>query len=284
MVHTNDMRITPIHAGHLKLDGGAMHGIVPKTLWSRVNPPDDDNLCTWAMRCLLVETGARKILIDTGLGTKQDEKFRSHFQPHGPQDLLSSLREHGLEPEEITDVLLSHLHFDHVGGAVLRRENAELVPQFPEATYWSNERHWNWALEPNSREAASFLPENILPLQHAGRLRFIDVQRDDVEWLPGITLRFLYGHTEAMMMPIFERPGATPLVYAVDLLPSAAHISMPWVMAFDVRPLATLEEKERLLSEALAGDWELLFEHDPRRASAHLRRDERGRIRTVDSV
>lgn len=273
------MKITPIHAGHLKLDGGAMHGIVPKTLWSRANPPDADNLCTWAMRCLLVETADRKILIDTGLGTKQDAKFRSHFQPHGPQDLLSSLREYGVEAGEITDVLLSHLHFDHVGGAVVRRENGDLLPQFPDATYWSNEVHWNWAQQPNSREAASFLPENMLPLQRAGRLRFIDVQRDDLAWLPGIRLRFLYGHTEAMMMPIFERPEDTPLVYAVDLLPSAAHISMPWIMAYDVRPLATLAEKERLLAEALAGDWELLFEHDPHVATARLRQDDRGRIR-----
>ena len=273
------MKITPIHAGHLKLDGGAMHGIVPKQLWQRVNPADADNLCTWAMRCLLVQTGDRYILIDTGLGTKQDEKFRSHFQPHGPQDLLSSLREHGLEPEAITDVLLSHLHFDHVGGAVMRSEGGDLLPQFPQATYWTNEVHWQWALAPNSREAASFLPENMLPLQAAGRLRFIDVQRDDVEWLPGIKLRFLYGHTEAMMMPIFDRPDDTPLVYAVDLMPSAAHVSMPWVMAYDVRPLDTLAEKERLLTEALAGDWELLFEHDPRRATARLTQDDRGRIR-----
>lgn len=273
------MKITPIHAGHLKLDGGAMHGIVPKTLWSRANPPDADNLCTWAMRCLLVEMADRKILIDTGLGTKQDEKFRSHFQPHGPQDLLSSLREYGVAAGEITDVLLSHLHFDHVGGAVVRRENGDLLPQFPDATYWSNEVHWNWAQQPNSREAASFLPENMLPLQRAGRLRFIDVQRDDLEWLPGIKLRFLYGHTEAMMMPIFERPEDTPLVYAVDLLPSAAHISMPWVMAYDVRPLDTLAEKERLLAEALAGNWELLFEHDLRVATARLHQDDRGRIR-----
>jgi glyoxylase-like metal-dependent hydrolase (beta-lactamase superfamily II) len=276
------MQITPIHAGHLKLDGGAMHGIVPKQLWERVNPADADNLCTWAMRCLLVETGDRKILIDTGIGNKQDAKFRAHFQPHGPQDLLSSLRAHGLEPEQITDVLLSHLHFDHVGGAVIRTESGDLLPQFPAATYWSNEVHWKWALEPNIREAASFLPENMLPLQAAGRLQFIDVQRDDIEWLPGIRLRFLYGHTEAMMMPIFERPGARPLVYAVDLLPSAAHVSMPWVMAYDVRPLATLEEKERLLTEAVEGDWELLFEHDPRRATARVRRDERGRIRVSD--
>lgn len=273
------MKITPIHAGHLKLDGGAMHGIVPKQLWQRVNPADEDNLCTWAMRCLLVETGDRKILIDTGLGNKQDEKFRSHFQPHGPQDLVSSLREYGLEPEQITDVLLSHLHFDHVGGAVIRTEQGALLPQFPEAVYWSNEVHWNWALEPNSREAASFLPENMLPLQRAGRLKFIDVQRDDITWLPGIKLRFLYGHTEAMMMPIFDRPEDTPLVYAVDLLPSAAHVSMPWVMAYDVRPLDTLAEKERLLSEAIAGDWELLFEHDPRQATARLVKDDRGRIR-----
>lgn len=271
------MKITPIDTGYFKLDGGAMFGVVPRQLWQRLNPPDERNLCTWAMRCLLLETGDRKILIDTGIGDKQDDKFRSHFEPHGSDSLLGSLARYGLDPEEITDVLLTHLHFDHVGGAVSRTDDGRLLPTFPAATYWSNERHWNWAKAPNAREAASFLPENFLPLEHSGQLRFIDVQQDDVAWLPGIRLRFLYGHTEAMMMPIVDTADGTA-VYAADLIPSSFHLSMPYVMSYDIRPLDTLTEKARLLEEALEGDWRLWFEHDPRQEWVRLQRDERQRI------
>ena len=256
-----------------------MFGIVPRQLWVRLNPPDDKNLCTWAMRCLLVETGDRRILIDTGLGDKQDAKFRSHFHPHGEASLLGSLAEAGLQPADITDVLLTHLHFDHVGGAVQYDDAGRLVPAFPNATYWSNEPHFKWALYPNAREKASFLRENFVPLQDAGLLRFIEppVDGEDVEWLPGISLRFLYGHTEAMMMPIIKSAGRT-IVYCADLIPSSYHIGLPYVMAYDVRPLVTLQEKERLLTEAVEGGYQLIFEHDPVVLTSTVRRDERGRI------
>lgn len=270
------MKLHTIETGFLKLDGGAMFGIVPKRLWQKLNPPDDNNLCTWSMRCLLVETNKRKILIDTGIGNKQDEKFRSHFEPHGDKNLISSLAEKGFQPEDITDVFLTHLHFDHVGGAV-KYQNGKLVPTFPNATYWSNEVHWRWAMEPNDREKASFLKENFVPLQEAGVLRFIDVQKDDLEWLPGFKLRFVYGHTEAMMVPILETNGRT-LVYCADVIPSSFHIGMPYVMSYDIRPLLTLEEKERILTDAVQQNQLVSFEHDPQTACVTMTHDDRGRI------
>jgi glyoxylase-like metal-dependent hydrolase (beta-lactamase superfamily II) len=271
------MKVSFIDTGLFKLDGGAMFGIVPKSLWQRLNPPDENNLCTWAMRCLLIETEGRRILVDTGIGDKQDEKFRSYFHPHGEASLVGSLAAKGLQPEDITDVLLTHLHFDHVGGAVRRTEKDELVPTFPNATYWTSDRHWDWATNPNPREAASFLPENLLPLQEHGVLEMLDVQQDDLPWLPGIRLRYVYGHTEAMMLPIIEKDGQT-LAYCADLIPSTFHIGMPYVMAYDVRPLDTLAEKGRLLEEALADNWTLCFEHDPGTGAGKLRKNEKGRI------
>lgn len=271
------MKISTIETGFLKLDGGAMFGIVPKRLWQKLNPPDENNLCTWAMRCLLVETDNRKILIDTGIGDKQDAKFRAHFEPFGEKTLLTSLAAKGIQPEAITDVFLTHLHFDHVGGAVKYDTNHNLVPTFPNATYWSNERHWNWAMQPNEREKASFLKENFVPLREAGLVQFIDVQQDDLEWLPGFRIRFVYGHTEAMMVPILEVNNQT-FIYCADVMPSQYHIGMPYVMSYDVRPLITLEEKERILTEALNQSQMLVFEHDPNAACATLKQDERGRI------
>lgn len=271
------MKIKIIDSGRFKLDGGAMFGVVPKVMWEKINPPDEQNLCTWAMRCLLVETGDRRILIDTGMGDKQDAKFRSHFHPHGDTDLLSSLAQEGLTPEDITDVLLTHLHFDHVGGAVRYDDHGKLAPTFPKATYWTNERHYQWALHPNPREKASFLKENIVPLAEAGVLSYIPVSDTDVEWLPGIQLRFVYGHTEAMMLPILTHNGRT-LVYCADLIPSVGHLGLPYVMSYDLRPLRTLEEKERLLTEAVDNAYYLFFEHDPRTACLTVTRNERGRI------
>ncbi|MDX1939546.1 MAG: MBL fold metallo-hydrolase [Saprospiraceae bacterium] len=271
------MKISTIETGFLKLDGGAMFGIVPKRLWQKLNPPDENNLCTWAMRCLLVETDNRKILIDTGIGDKQDEKFRSHFEPHGDKTLVNSLLEKNLHPEDITDVLLTHLHFDHVGGAVKFDSNGKLVPTFPNATYWSNEIHWNWAMNPNEREKASFLKENFVPLREAGVIQFIDVQEEDLEWLPGIHLRFVYGHTEAMMIPIIKIANKT-LIYCADVMPSSYHIGMPYVMSYDVRPLVTLVEKEKILYEAVTNKNILLFEHDPFIPAATVTQDDRGRI------
>lgn len=277
------MKISVIETGKFKLDGGAMFGIVPKTIWQKLNPPDDKNLCTWSMRCLLVETSDRKILVDTGIGDKQGDKFRSHFEPHGEDSLLGSLKTRGLQPEEITDVLLTHLHFDHVGGAVRYDENEQLVPTFPNATYWTNEVHFDWAYYPNPREKASFLKENFVPLQKAGLLKFIDVQKDDLEWLPGIDIRFAYGHTEAMMVPIFKQ-NDTSMVYCADVIPSSFHLGMPYVMSFDLRPLKTMEEKGRILEDGVDKGHYLFFEHDPATACVTLERNERGRINMKERV
>ena len=276
------MKIHFIETGFLKLDGGAMFGVVPKRLWAKLNPPDENNLCTWAMRCLLLETDDRKILVDTGVGNKQDAKFRSIFEPHGNDSLMGSLRKIGLQPEDITDVFLTHLHFDHVGGAVVRTESGELKPAFPNATYWSNRPHYEWAVNPNPREAASFLKENIVPLQEAGVLRFIEPSAGDIEWLPGIRVRFVYGHTEAMMILLIEAEGKT-YVYCADVIPSSFHIGMPYIMAYDLRPLETLKEKNRILEDAAREGHYLVFEHDPETAYTQVTRDERGRIAAVSS-
>lgn len=277
------MKVRFIPSGFFKLDGGAMFGVVPKQLWQRLNPPDEQNLCTWSMRCLLIETEDRKILVDTGIGDKQDAKFRSHFHPHGDDSLLLSLAHIGLKAEDITDVFLTHLHFDHVGGAIRYNAKGELEATFPNATYWSNDRHWKWAKTPNAREKASFLPENFFLLEEQGRLELLDVQDNDLSWLPGIDIRFVYGHTEAMMLPIIRQEDRT-ICYCADLLPSSYHISMPYVMAYDIRPLDTLSEKARLLEQAMAEDWVLAFEHDPKLGAARLTRNERGRIILGESV
>ncbi|GJM32270.1 MAG: MBL fold metallo-hydrolase [Saprospiraceae bacterium] len=271
------MKIHIIDTGFFKLDGGAMFGVVPKQLWSRLNSPDEKNMCTWAMRCMLVETEDRKILVDTGLGDKQDAKFRSHFEPHGEANLLKSLAVKGFLPEDITDVFLTHLHFDHAGGAVSFNEDQQLVPTFPNATYWTNERHYNWAFTPNPREKASFLKENFVPLREAGVLQNIPVSEADYQWLPGIRIRFVYGHTEAMMMLLLDL-GQQTLVYCADLIPSSYHIGLPYVMSYDVQPLLTLQEKARLLKEAIENDYLLFFEHDPKLACARVTRNEKGRI------
>ncbi len=257
------MKLTSILTGYFKLDGGAMFGIVPKRLWQQLHPADTDNLCTWAMRALLVETANRRILIDTGIGNKQDEKFRSHFFPHHTDLLFTSLRQAGYTPSDITDVLLTHLHFDHCGGALWRDEmTQEVRPTFPGAVYWTNEVHYRWATAPNAREKASFLPENFQPLYETGRLRFVPPEAAETEMWPGFRVRFAYGHTEAMMLPLLDIGGRT-VVYCADLIPSRWHVGLPYVMAYDVRPLLTLEEKARLLSEAAQRDYVLFFEHDP---------------------
>lgn len=269
-------KVSVVETGYFKLDGGAMFGLVPRQLWEKLNPPDEKNRCTWSMRCLLVETGDRKILIDTGIGHKQGEKFRSHFEPHGEESLRASLEKQAISPEAITDVLLTHLHFDHVGGAVQYDEFGRPAPTFPNAAYWTNEPHYRWAINPNIREKPSFLPENFEPLRKAGRLHFIHPSADDVEWMPDIQLRFVYGHTEAMMAPIIDVEGQT-LVYCADVIPSHHHLRLPYIMAFDVRPLHTLEEKERIIEAALADRHLLFFEHDPQVACGFLAKDEKGR-------
>jgi glyoxylase-like metal-dependent hydrolase (beta-lactamase superfamily II) len=269
-----------INTGHFKLDGGAMFGVVPKSIWNKLNPADENNMCNWALRCLLIEDGNRLILIDTGNGTKQDEKFWSHYYLHGDETLHSSLAKHGFSADDITDVILTHLHFDHCGGAI-EIKDGKLVTAFKNATYWSNEAHWDWAVHPNAREKASFLKENILPIQESGQLKFIEVGKQQKNRLAetifseNISIRFVSGHTEAMMLPQINYNGKT-IVYMADLLPSAAHIPLPYVMGYDMFPLTTLNEKKAFLDEAVAGDYILFFEHDPKIECCTLQQTERG--------
>ncbi|MDX1683783.1 MAG: MBL fold metallo-hydrolase [Saprospiraceae bacterium] len=271
------MKLTTIHSGLFKLDGGAMFGVVPKQLWKRINPPDDNNMCTWSMRCLLLEEGDRKILFDTGMGNKQGEKFRSHFEPHGPYDLIDSLKKAGVAPSEITDVFITHYHFDHVGGAVKRNEKDELVPTFENATYWSNQRHVDWATTPNHRERASFLKENFKPLEEHGVLKTLPTRDVMTSWIPNIDVLFVDGHTEKMMIPHISINGKT-LVFCADLMPSAGHLGLPYVMAYDIRPLNTIAEKETFLKKAVEENYILFLEHDAPTECITVTRNERGKF------
>jgi glyoxylase-like metal-dependent hydrolase (beta-lactamase superfamily II) len=272
------MKLFTIDTGFFKLDGGAMFGVVPKIIWQGINPSDERNLCDWAMRCLLVEEGDRLILIDCGLGNKQSEKFFSYYEPHGEETLMNSLEKHGFTPNDITDVFLTHLHFDHCGGAVIREEE-KLLPAFPNATYYCNEKHWQWAVNPNSRERASFLKENILPLRESGQLKMLT--KDD-ELIPGFNTIFVNGHTEAMMLPVIRYKEHT-IVYMADLIPSSGHIPVPYVMAYDVRPLITLEEKEVFLKIAAENNYLLFFEHDRSVEACSLQMTERG-VRMSEAI
>ena len=273
------MNLYTIDTGLFKLDGGAMFGVVPKTIWNKTNPADENNLCTWAMRCLLVEDGDRLILIDTGIGNKQDAKFFSHYYLHGDATLDSSLAKHGFNREDITDVFLTHLHFDHVGGAVERQGDA-LLPAFKNATYWSNEKHWQWATNPNDREKASFLKENILPIQESGQLKFVNANSEMV-FSDDFKLRMVSGHTESMMLPLITYKGRQ-LLYMADLTPSVGHLPIPYVMAYDMFPLTTLGEKKAILGEAVNLDFILYFEHDPINECCTLQMTEKG-IRVKDT-
>jgi len=268
-----NMKLYTINAGYFKLDGGAMHGVVPKSMWNKVNPSDDNNMCSWAMRCLLVVDGDRKILVDNGMGTKQDEKFFSHFHPHGDDSIEKNLAKYGFTADDITDVFLTHLHFDHCGGSI-KRDGDKLVTTFRNAKYWSNKKHWDWAINPNEREKASFLKENILPIQESGQLRWVETADGD-EWMDNFRIRYVNGHTECMMLPQINCNGTT-LLFCADLVPSIAHISMPWIMAYDMRPLDTLSEKQKLLKEAAANGWLLFFEHDHNNECCNLQITERG--------
>ena len=253
------MNLHVIDTGHFKLDGGAMFGVVPKALWNRHQPADEKNRCTWAMRCLLIEAHGRVILIDTGMGNKQGDKFRSHFEPHGEGDLLASIARAGYTREEITDVVLTHLHFDHCGGAVQKRPNGDLELTFPNAIHWSEENHWKWATDPNPRERASFLKENILPIKESGMLKFVN---DDTEIIPELWFAIADGHTHGMLIPHLEI-GEETLVFMADLLPSPTHIPLAWVMGYDIDPLQTIREKEAFLAEATENNFILFYEHDP---------------------
>lgn len=269
------MQLHSIHSGLFKLDGGAMFGVVPKSIWKRTNPSDENNMCSWAMRCLLIEDGDRLILIDNGMGDKQDEKFFGHLYRHGNYSLEGSLKEAGFSFNDITDVFLTHLHFDHCGGGI-RWENrdkkiAETV--FPNATYWSNQDHWRWATIPNAREKASFLTENLLPMKESGQLKFIAA--NDTSALDQFDILYVDGHTDKMMIPHIKYNDLT-IVFMADLLPSTGHIPLPYIMGYDTRPLITLKEKAAFLDKATKEKFILFFEHDSENECCTLKMTEKG--------
>ncbi|MBL7725994.1 MAG: MBL fold metallo-hydrolase [Chitinophagaceae bacterium] len=284
------MKLYTINTGYFKLDGGAMFGVVPKSIWNKINPADENNMCSWALRCLLIEDGNRLILVDTGMGNKQDAKFFSHYYLHGDDTLEKSLAKHGFTKDDITDVFLTHLHFDHCGGAIIRK-GGKLISAFKNAIYWTHEWHWQQAISPNAREKASFLKENILPIEESGQLKFIHDPRIDWKAEDGWTIYpsplkvkgisdnmdviIVEGHTSYMMLPLIKYNSKT-IVYMADLLPSAGHIPIPYVMAYDMNPLTTLTEKESFLTEALKNDYILFFEHDPVYECCNLQQTERG--------
>lgn len=270
------MKIYPINTGNFKLDGGAMFGVVPKTLWQRTNPADENNMCNWSMRCMLIEDGDRLMLIDTGIGDKQSEKFFSYYYMFGDDSLQKSIQALGFGLDDITDVFLTHLHFDHCGGGIIRDGEKGFKPFFKNATYWSNEKHWNWAVEPNAREKASFLSENILPIQESGQLKFIDRVGDYTQnAFNNIDVLFVDGHTESQMIPHIKYKGKT-LVFMADLLPSTGHIPLPYVMGYDTRPLITLGEKEKFLTKAAKEEFVLFMEHDYYNECCTLKMTDRG--------
>lgn len=266
------MQLHVIETGFFKLDGGAMFGIVPKSIWQRYVPADENNMCTWSMRCLLIEDGDRLILVDTGIGNKQPESFFKHYYLHGDASLLGSIQKAGFSPTEVTDVILTHLHFDHVGGAV-QKQGERYSLTFPNARYWSNTRHWEWATHPNAREVHSFLQENFMPIKESGHLHFIEEGQPSP--FEHIDFFFADGHTEKQLIPIIHY-GKQRIVYAADLIPSHAHIPVHYVMGYDVRPLLTFEEKARMLEEAVQNDYVFFFEHDARHQCARVHRTEKG--------
>ncbi len=283
------MNLYSINTGYFKLDGGAMFGVVPKSIWNKLNPADENNMCSWALRCLLIEDEGKLILIDNGMGDKQDAKFFGHYYLHGDDTLDRSLAAHGFSKDDITDVFLTHLHFDHCGGSIVR-DGDKLVPAFKNAVYWSNERHWKWATIPNAREKASFLKDNILPIRESGKLKFFELNKEPADHsrltthhsrlIKNLSFFTVNGHTDAMMLPKIDYNGKT-IVYMADLLPSAAHIPLPYVMGYDMFPLTTLNEKQAFLTEALENDYVLFFEHDAKNECCNLQLTEKG-IRQKD--
>ena len=271
------MNLYPINAGSFKLDGGAMFGVVPKSLWQKTNPSDSDNLIDLTARCMLIESGSRLILVDAGMGDKQSEKFFSYYKPWGDDSLVKSINNAGFSIDEITDVFLTHLHFDHCGGATVLNNNNVSVPLFKNAKYWSNKNHWGWATNPNSREKASFLKENLIPIEESGQLCFLDVKSPGFNRYDelGFDVLFVDGHTEKQMIPKVSYNGKE-VVFMADLLPTAGHIPLPYIMGYDVRPLTTLEEKRSFLNLAVKEEYCLFMEHDAHNQIITLKNTEKG--------
>lgn len=272
------MKLHAVEAGNFKLDGGAMFGVVPKSIWSRTNPADSNNMIDIAARCLLIEDGDRLILIDNGMGDKQSEKFFGYYYRWGDHNLNDSLKKLGFSKDDVTDVFLTHLHFDHCGGSVeWNDDRSGYRTAFKNATYWSNADHWKWATEANRRERASFLKENILPIEESGQLQFVSkaqsgfVQGSEL----GFGIFFADGHTDKQMVPLIQYKGKT-LAFMADLLPTAGHLPIPFVMGYDTRPLLTVDEKTAFLERAVAEDFYLFLEHDAHNPIISLKQTEKG--------
>ena len=272
------MNIYPIEAGGFKLDGGAMFGVVPKSLWSKTNPADNENMIEMSSRCMLVENGNKLILVDTGMGDKQSEKFFKYYKRWSNDNLVKSINSSGFSVDDVTDVLLTHLHFDHCGGAVIWDSSKETYDVlFKNAIYWSNENHWGWATNPNSREKASFLDENLFPIKESGQLKFINTISKGFNYCEELGLEILCvdGHTEKQMIPKIKYKDRE-IVYAADLIPTAGHIPVPYIMGYDVRPLLTIVEKTDFLNEAYENEYLLFMEHDPYHQLVSLKKTEKG--------
>ena len=270
------MNLYPVNAGNFKLDGGAMFGAVPKTIWNKTNPADQNNLIDIAARCLLIEDGKRLILIDSGMGNKQSEKFFSYYSLWGEDTLERSIKKVGFSIDDVTDVFFTHLHFDHCGGAI-KRSGSGFEPVFKNAIYWTNKKHWDWAINPNKREVASFLKENLLPIEETGGLNFIPTSRRQFSFVDELGFKVFYadGHTEKQMLPIISHKGQK-IAFAGDLIPTAGHVPLPYVMGYDVRPLTTLKEKDLFLNYAADNNVLLLLEHDSVNEVVSLKRTEKG--------
>ena len=272
------MNIYPIEAGSFKLDGGAMFGVVPKSLWTKTNPADSDNMIEMSSRCMLIENGDKLILVDTGMGDKQSEKFFKYYKQWGNDNLLKSINSAGFSVDDVTDVMLTHLHFDHCGGAVIWDSSKKAYDVlFKNANYWSNENHWGWATNPNPREKASFLDENLFPIKASGQLKFITTISKGFNYCEELGLEILCvdGHTEKQMIPKIKYKDRE-IVYAADLIPTTGHIPVPYIMGYDVRPLLTMVEKTDFLNEAYENEYLLFMEHDPYHQVVSLKKTEKG--------